>query len=171
MRDMHRLGSVVIAFKEAGMEEDKQLNSEDLLDRCNIDYLERAVDQLSHGRGNDEDALKAGTKLGLGYVVKQAAEVMKVKYLIANEDEKAKSVDNFLTVFKLKWAYVFGEAEVAVVDRRQERLRQPAQLPVEEEVAKLRNYTVTTISQMVEKEFEFWTSQEFSPLRDLVCRI
>jgi len=168
MRDMRRLGSLIIAFKEAGMEEDKQLNSEDLLDRCNIDYLERAVDQLSHGRGNDEDALKAGTKLGLGYVVKQAAEVMKVKYLIANEDEKAKSVDNFMTVFKLKWAYVFGEAEVAVVDRRQERLRQPAQLPVEEEVAKLRNYTVTTISQMVEKEFEFWTSQEFSPLRDLV---
>jgi len=44
MKDMRHLGSLIIAFKEADMEEDKHFNSEDLLDQYNIDFLKRAVD-------------------------------------------------------------------------------------------------------------------------------
>ena len=39
---------------------------------------------------------------------------MKGRYLINDQDEKAKNIDNFIPVLNLKWVTVFGNAEYSV---------------------------------------------------------
>jgi len=133
MRDMRRLASLALSFKSAALRDNKALTSEDMLHRTHFEYIESAVDELSTN-SEANNALKAGTKLGLGYVLKKAAKVMKVRYLIGDKDDKASDVDNFVTVLNLNWTDMFGDAECKVVTNRQERLRQPAQLPNESEL-------------------------------------
>jgi len=166
MRDMRRLASLFLAFQAAGAEDGKVLAAEDMLHRKYFSYLESAVTTLS--TNPEETDLKAGTKLGLGYIIKKAAKVMKVQYLIADDDEKARSVDNFVTVLELQWPSLFGDAEYKVISDRQQRLRKPAELPVEEDVARVRQYMLEAIAEIAAQEYLFWTSSEFSVLRNLV---
>ena len=168
MRDMRRLAALTIAFKDAAHRENKALSSEDILHCTHFEYLECAVEELST-RSDANGELKAGTKLALGYMLKTTAKVMKGKYLIEDQDEKARDVDNFTTVLNLKWGDLFGDAECQVVTNRQERLRQPAHLPNDGDVDKIRGYTMSSIADLcAQQEYVFWTSSEFIQLRDLL---
>jgi len=119
------------------------LVAEDMLDRRYFPYLETAITILS--RNADEQAdLKAGTKLGLGYIVKK---VMKVEYLITSHD-KACSMDNTVTVLELQSPLLFSDAQYEVTNVRQECLCKAAELPVEEDIAIVRQYMLEVIPQM-----------------------
>ena len=87
MRDMRRLGAMVLAFQSATSDDHKNVEPKDILDRRFFPYIETAVTALSKEEKGD---LKAGTKLGLGYILRKTAKVMKVEYLIADNDSKAK---------------------------------------------------------------------------------
>lgn len=170
MREMRRLASLSLAFRGAALRDNKELSTADMLHRTHFEYLENAVEELSQD-SNANNELKAGTKLGLGYVLKTAAKVMKGKYLIDNNDDKARDVDNFSTVLSLNWADLFGDAECKVITNRQERLRQPARLPNDDDVAKIRDYTVSAISELCDQQqqqYNFWTSSDFVLLRNLL---
>jgi len=76
-----------------------------LLPRCfrsEIFYIPGNSYHNSSRNADDQADLKTGTKLGLGYIVKKATKVMKVEYLIADNDDKAYSMDNFVTVLELQ---------------------------------------------------------------------
>jgi len=71
-------------------------------------------------------------------VLKTTAEVLKGKNLIEDKDKKARDVDNFTIILNLKWGDLFRDAECQVITNRQERLRQPARLPNDGDVSKIR---------------------------------
>jgi len=169
MRDMRRLGSLALEFKEVASKNEVNLSSEDMLNRKNFPFLETAITSLSKRPSPDlSDSLKAGTKLALGYILKTAAKVMKVNYLIEDREDKAKDVDNFAALLSLKWSALFGDAEYQVVTDRQERLRKPARLPSEESIAKVRNYTLQSINELTSQAYLFWSAAEFNQLRNLL---
>ena len=169
MRDMRRLGSLALEFKEAASKEGIICNSEDMLNRKYFPYLETAVETLRKRPNPDiNDPLKAGTKLALGYILKTAAKVTKVNYLIKDREDKARDVDNFAALLSLKWSSVFGDAECQVVTNRQERLRKPAQLPPEASIFKVRDYTLQSIKDLTSQSFLFWSATEFNQLRNLL---
>jgi len=159
MQDMHNLASLVLAFQTAASEDGKMLVAEHVLDWRNFPYLETAITTLSRNT-NEQADLKAGTKLGLSYIVKKVAKVTKVEYLIADNDDKARSMDNFVTVLELQWPSLFGDAEYKVTNHRQERLHKPAELPVEEDIATVRQYMLEVIPKMTTHEYFFWTSSD-----------
>ena len=92
------------------------------------------------------------------------AKAIKVQCLIA--DEKARSVDNSVTILELQWPSMFGDAEHKVINDRQERLRKPAELPLEEDVATVRQYMLQGIVDITTQEYVFWSNTEFSILHN-----
>jgi len=171
MKEMRQLGSVLIEFKAQAKEDNLDLTSFDLLNRKHMKYLAAAVIKLSTNSESEED-IKAGTKLAIGNVIKETAKVMKVFYLEKEEDEKGKEVDNFVTVFNLKWPSLFADAQYKVLMERQKRLRKPARLPEEEEIKKLKEYMVPEMERITSETYALWTPSEFKELRNVtVCRL
>jgi len=94
---------------------------------------------------------------------------MKVKYLTSDNDKKALDVDNFWTVLSLNWADRFGDAKCKLVTNRQERLRQAAQVPNDNDVAKVWDHTISAMQDLcARQQYTFWTSYEFVQLCNLL---
>ena len=167
MSDMRRLATLYTHFKEqmtfAGNNETQFV---DMYKRSNFDQLEAAIRQ--HTAGDDESQVKAGLKLSLYYLVKRTAKIVKIVYLVREDDSTAASVDKFLDVFTINYNLLFGDALYQLNKKRQMKLRRPEELPPEQEVTKLRNYTVTRMQELVSDQYLHWTSQEYIELRDLV---
>ena len=120
----------------------------------------------------EDEGVKGGLKLSMGNLLKTIAKIMKGHYLINDQDEKAKNIDNFVSALNLKWFTVFGDAEYSVNKERQIKLRRPTSLSLEEDVSLLRDYTVRRIQEVIENKFEFFSPKEFVELQDLtVCRL
>jgi hypothetical protein len=171
MRDMRRLASIILMFMKTARKQGQSVQTEDIINRKYFAYLREAIVTQTT---LDNGSIKPGLKLGLGYILKKLAKVMKVKYLMEDEhagDIKAKSVDNFLTVLEIEWPSIFGDAEYAVVRSRQDKLRRPEQLPLEEDVTKLRNYTTTKIVELVGDKFSHpasWDVGNYTKLRSVL---
>jgi len=163
---MRNLSKLFIAFQDAASKGGKSITSaEEMLDRSYFPFLETAVNQIS---SHEDGELKCGLKLSLGYIIKTACKVMKGTYLIKGNDEKSESINKFLAVLDLQWANVFGDAEYRAIKNRTTKLRKPVQLPIEDDILRLRNYVVDRINSMMSDEYLHWTSTEFSQLRDVV---
>jgi len=172
MRDMRQLASLILEFKRKAESDGVTVTCHDLVNRKFYPYLAAAIQALSfRSQPEDDDSqehLKAGTKLGLQHLIKTAAKVMKLKYLVEDNDNKAKDVDNFVTVFSMMSSFLFGDAQCKVVNDRQERLRKPVNLPAEEEVVKLRGYMMPEIIRLTSAPFLLWTAADFKELRNLL---
>ena len=115
--------------------------------------LERAIKKTT--LSEEEQELKAGLKLYLGYVIKRLAKVLKAQYLIDDKDIMPQTVDNFLKVFEIQWPYVFGDAESKVKINRQEKLRKPAHLVPKKELVKLQEHTQLVLEEYTKKMMEY----------------
>ena len=164
MCEMRRLGHLFFAFQNSAEAKGLKVKSEDMLNRSFFYHLEDAINSITL---KQDDEIKAGLKLALGYMLVKIAKTMKGHYFINNMDEKADDVDKFMSVLKLKWTTLFGDAEYKVDKDRNTRLRKPAALPVEDDIKTIRNYTVNRIQQLL-SQFTFFGSAEFVELRDLV---
>ena len=147
MNNMHRLASLFINFLNEQHKENTGLQPEfqnigKMFNRTHFPALERAIEKMC----NQEKELKAGLKLGLRYLIQNAADILKGHYLIRNCDESAKEIDTFISVFKLKRYYIFGDAEYKIKKDRQVRLRNPEELPNEDDLHKI-NFIQLTESQ------------------------
>ena len=163
LADMRRLGRILLECRK--LENNDSLTGEQMLERRRFCTLEKAINRICC---NGNDALK----VQLGYLIRSAATVMKGVYCIEEEDEKATAMDQFLCVLKVQWSFVFGTAVAAVEYKRQEHTRKPSALPNEEDVQKVREYTLSAISNMLADSYMLWTGHEFGRLRDLiVCRL
>ena len=123
------------------------------------------MDDLTNKREQEE---LSSLKLSLGYLLKNAAQIMKGIYLKENEDAKGAEVDIFGTILDLHWPHLFATAQYKLDMKRQEKLRKPAELPVEEDVKKVRDYSIQQIKTMVEDEYTIYGSYEFNRLRALL---
>ena len=104
-------------------------------------------------------------------LVKTMAKIVKGTFIVNHEDDKATEIDKFVVVLELNHASVFGDATYQINLSRQTKLRQPQNLPVDEDVAKVREYTVRTIESLTSSHDEL-SCDNFILLRDLaVCRL
>ena len=87
---------------------------------------------------------------------------MKATYLVRDEDDKAAEVDKFVQVLELHQLEVFGDATYQLNMKRQEKLRRPQELPGEADVVKVKQYTITRMSNMLADEYLLWDFYSFS---------
>lgn len=147
MTSMRRLSALYLLFlkqqEELGVVKQREGNVADMFIRANFTHLEQAViEYTTKGFGNSTDDLKHGLKTAIYYLIKKACKLIKGMYLIDDEDDKASDVDKFIDVFELSHDYLFGDATYAMNRNRNEKLRKPEALPLEEDIAKVREYTL-----------------------------
>ena len=80
MRDMHQLASLMLEFKRKTVSDVVAVTSHHLLNRKFYPYLAAAIQTLS-ARPEDEDS-EEQLKQGLQHVMKTAAGVLKLKYIV-----------------------------------------------------------------------------------------
>ena len=160
--DMRHLTQLYVGFNE------KVTNAkpEDMFVRSNLRMLEAAIEKCTESVDTGE---KSGLKIALYYLLKKAAKILKASYLMDDEDDKAAEIDKFVHVLALNENILFGSAVYALNQRRQTRLRRPAQLPADDDVKRLRPFTVSSIQSLVNDPFLHWTStsSEYTRIRNL----
>ena len=87
-----------------------------------------------------------------------------------DQDDKEGEIGKFLEVLSLNKNYIFGDATYTLYRNRQTKLRKPEQLPLEEDVEKIREYTVQRISNIVNDSYLLWDLHLYAELRDLAVR-
>jgi len=156
---MRRLSTLYQAFKKV-----KQTSSsEDMLVRRNFDSLRTAIEETTTSDGE----VKAGLKTALYYLLQNFAKVLKGSYLINDEDDRAEEIDKFLQILALNHNLVFGDAAYILNKNRQMKLRCPESLPSEDDVAKLKNYAVGRLHDILAQPYMVWDSHAYTELRDL----
>ena len=165
MTDMRRLSSLIVDCRNHSSQH--EFSGEDIFKRGNFTLIETALENLTC----KEEGQLSSLKLSLGYILKTAARVMKGVFLNDGEDAKAAEIDIFLTILELNWGHLFAAAQCKMDMRRQEKLRKPAELPLEDDVRKLRDYNVKQIVA-ANDTYLLHGTYEFNRLRALlVCRL
>ena len=142
MQNMRTLATLFLKFKEFATAQYKEVQMNDMYIRTNFSFLEEAIDELAM---DEKGNLKSGAKLFLGNVLKRSIKVFQGFHLFNNDDKAAEEIDKFGEVLRVRWAALFADAESDVIRSRQETLRRPAELPLENDVAKVRRYTISEI--------------------------
>jgi len=160
MADMRRIALLFLEFKKL---HPSSSETSEMLERKNFEYFTRAVHSYTQTEQKD---VKAGLKTALYYLIKKFACIVKASYLMKNHDETAAEIDRFLDVFALNKKLIFGDATYILNKNRQVNLRRPQSLPSEQDVTKLKTYTLNRISSL-DKTYEMWDIHSYSELRDL----
>ena len=85
--------------------------------RENISTLTEAVEKYTSHRS--ERRVKPGFKIGLFYLIKVSIKLVKASFLIKDNENDARSIDNFLWVFELLKDTIFGDVlEQVNTDRK-----------------------------------------------------
>ena len=159
MSDMRRLSTLYQAFKKV----QQTSSSEDMLVRRNFHSLTTAIEETT----TSDSEVKAGLKTALYYLLQKFAKVLKGSYLIKDEDSRAEEIDKFLQVLALNHNLIFGDAAYILNKNRQMKLRCPESLPSEDDVAKLKKYTVGRLHDILAQPYTLWDSHAYTELRDL----
>ena len=168
MSDMRRAAHLYVEFRK----QCAQLNppvtvqsSADMFRRSSIKELELAIEEYTKSA---EGGMKSALKSALNFVIRRFAKVLKVMYLIRDDDKSAQEVDRFLEVFTLYKDFIFGDASYHQNRNRQDKLRRPQNLPSEDDVSQLRRYTVDRIEAIMNDTYLIWSTKVYCELRDLV---
>ena len=125
--------------------------------------LATAADMLTRKGG---EQIKYGLKYNYQYILTSAAETIKGKYLMSPvKEHKAVEINYFFDLLSLNKHSIYGDATYHINKSRQERLRLPSRLPDEEELKKLRDFTIRKITE----EYNCFDQHEFVVLRNAVC--
>jgi len=183
MASMRKLASLFMHFKaewQKHADVQNTANSEtssipaipqviDMFHRRNYYILEQACIAYT-SRANDSDlGDKSGLMIAVYYLLIDAAKKIKVHYMVLEDNSRAKDAAEFLDVLAFNKHSLIGGATYNSNKNRQTRLRRTQNLPKEEDLGKLRAYTVDRISCIVRDEYLQWTMTEFLELRDLAC--
>ena len=165
MSDIRRLASLILKCR--CLTGNANFSGEDLLKRKNVNTVTEAIGLL----GSDCENEKPSLKLGLGYMLKTCCKIMKGTYLVEKKDEEAQETDIFSSILELNWGILFSKAVGIIEKKRQEKLRSPCEMPLED-VLKLNKFNKEKIQEMMDDDYMIWTNYEFNRLRALlVCRL
>lgn len=164
--EMRRLATLYMSMKRLVEKDYKDIDftSHEILNKKYFKFLELAIEDLSK---NADGSLKSGAKLAFGYTIKNAIKVMSGVHLLENKDSSYDELLKFQAVLKLRWPTIFADAEYQQARNRQERLRKPHELPIEEDVIKLRTYTLDRFAEIT-NEYHLLDSSSFKECRDLL---
>ena len=163
MGEMRKLASLLHAVRN--ISKNDKFTGHDMLLPANFRTVVEALNTVT---AKEEDGLKAGLKLSLGYLLKKAARFTKCEFIIDGKDEEVRETDKFLSLLDGSWGYLFNSAQIQLEANQALSLRRPRSLPLEEDVQKLRTYVLSRIKEMVGDEFLVWTPSEFIELRSLL---
>ena len=111
---------------------------------------------------NNDD--KPTLKVAVGFLLKSAAKNMKGTYLVEGNDQKAKDMDTFLAILDLEWSCLFNKALWKIDERKQEHLRRPRQLPLEDDVEKINTWMTREIDRLL-NQYTICGQFEYNRLR------
>lgn len=131
---LRALADLYLKAKKVANGQNKTLSFSDLYSRKNMAIIELVIESTA----SSDTGLTS--KKNLGYVIKSAAKSLKTLYLMADDDEKATEVGNFLDCFHNRWNYIFKASETASAANRHEKSRMPVNLANEADIKKLRHY-------------------------------
>ena len=167
MADMRKLGNLYLKFS--------QQNPQTL--GSHLTRYAGTLETFRHSRKQSQRTqlamtdLKAGLKASLYYLLKTMAKIVKGTFIVNHEYDKATEIDKLVVVLELNHASVFVDATYKINLSQQTKLRRPQNLPVDEDVAKVREYKVRTIESLTSSHDEL-SCANFILLRDLaVCRL
>ena len=161
MSDMRRLGNLYTHFADHNPAQiSNPPSAGDMLHRKNFPALESAIQSYT-----GEEDVKAGLKSSLYYLIKNMADIVKASYMVQHKDSEADEVDKFVHVLELNHNIIFGDAAYKINKSRQTRLRRPENLPVDADIASVRNFTTRNIDQITKKAVI--SSKDYTLLRDL----
>ena len=84
-------------------------------------------------------------------------------------DSDAQEMNHFQKILKHNQNIIFGDAKYQLNMSRQERLRLPSRLPMEESINALKQYTVKRIRELCEAHQSQMSKTDFVELRNLTC--
>jgi integrase len=174
MTAMRRLAHMVIECRKIIACTDKRASEafqgEDLFKHKNFNILTDAYNNYTYNE--EEQKNKASLQVGISYLLRGSAETLYAIYLIREEDEKADEVQKFMVILKSQWSEMTNKANHAILIRSQEITRRPINLPLEEDIKAIKDYTVTACDQMLNTPGKIWSTHDFNQLRTLlVCRV
>jgi len=168
MADMRRIGHLFLKFRllvTSGSGSVSTCSSAaDMLVRRNFSCLVDAIEAYTIAEKPGE---KSGLKINLYYLLKKMAKIQKATHLMNDNDSAASEIEKFQEVLSLSYNQIFGDAVYHLNRKRHIKLRRPQQMPSEDQVSKLKTYTVNRISTILNDPFILWNSLCYTELRDL----
>ncbi|XP_060085309.1 uncharacterized protein LOC132564693 [Ylistrum balloti] len=165
MADMRKFANLFLNFKSLAQQKKCKITSTvEMLNRNHFMFLRDALDNITT---KEDGSIKTGLKVSLGFLLKRSANVLKGHYLVQKADDKAKEVENFLTVLSYFWNSIFSDAQYANVKARQTDLRKPKHLPIEEDIQKLRSFMIEEQNRILDP-YVLISNQEYIILRDIL---
>ena len=162
MSNMRVLGNLIMKMQKLS---NTNLTGEDLLKRKNFGFLKKCIIEMTT---DEDEEIKAGLRLSIGYVLEKLIKIMKGHYVWKNLMKEAEELDLFNAVLKMNWDYyMFFTAQIDC-DVRRNSLRKPEDMPIENDVQKLRNFLLMEIQYMSEDPYTMWDKHRFIRLRNLV---
>jgi len=174
MSDMRRLATLYMNFRNAGRKvqvdngnlSPVNLQFADMFNRSNFTILESAVKECTVRL---DESMKSGLKIALFYLMKKAAKILKVAYLVKMNDASAAEVGMFVEVLNMNFNFLFGDAIYNLNTAVKTKLRKPSELRLQSEIDALRSYSICRITAMIDDPYTSWTGHEFAELRDLAA--
>ena len=168
---MRRLGNLYQKFREAA-EDSPEITEGDASNMFrwrHFKLLETAIKKYTE---YEDGSLKPGLKMSLYYLLKTSSKILKGEYLTAEKDAEAQEVTNFVTVLELNHDSLFGDAIYAINRAKNMKLRKPQQMPNEEDIMKVRQYSIDVVKKFTSDDYIHFEGHEFKELRDaVVCRL
>ena len=141
------------------------------LDMFKCGYFQYFRDAINIMFVKEDGGQKSGAKKNLSHLLNNVLKHLKGKLTWEKKKEQLEEVKEFEALLKYFWPELFHTAEYNCLKRRQEELRRPKRLPREDDVKKLRDYSVVEIQKLA-NEYDFLNSSQYIRLRDLVvCRL
>ena len=169
--DMRRLSYLYYFFKGRKAEinykcDTDECNAGDMFLRENLEILIYSIKTYT---AKDDASLKSGLKKALLYLIKDAAEKCVGYHLASGNDTQSGYIKDFLALLNLRKNEIFADADYDLNYRRNVKNRKPAQLPVEDDIAVVRNHVIKRMNELISDKYLFFGAHEFVELRDCSC--
>ena len=160
MTDMRLLARLYMSFKG-----DTDLTAADIFKAEHFPTLQSAIDDVTI---SDAHKLKQGIMHRLFYLLKSAAAILMASYNDRGDDNKASDTEEFCGLLNLNQYTIFGDVTGVEYRNQRAKSRVPEQQVDEEDVTKMRDFTLKTIASL-SSEFDPPDKYKYVQLRNALC--
>lgn len=162
--DMRQLANLYRTLKTLEGFSDIRNNVLDMFVRDNFEDLCNAIDIVTM---KEDKSLKAGMRHNLYYLLVKSVKRLRDRMFLEKKEELSGELDKFLMCVKSNEDIIVSSARYDLEKKKLKKKRRPCQLPLEEDMKVIRNFIAGRLEELC-CSFEYWTSQAFIELRNLV---
>ena len=157
MMEMRELTRLFLCFKSLSEDD---VTFEDLYERNYLQTLKEAFNTLCTG----EEGEKYGLKVNLNSIFQRSMKILAGYYSEAKLDSKVKELERFKKAYNFNLPDIVGKARYHTEKNSLKKARLPKNLPVEDDMRKLKHFLVQEINETVEN----FSLSHYTWLRSLV---